>query len=212
MSARRLHGCMPPLKRSDLADGGAHRSGDAAITREPRRGVELSGFAALQDGSTFPITVLDLSYDGCRVETPVVLLPKVKLKFSISRLGTLDAVVRWYANGHAGLRFSPDEPAAKLETPRKQQRHLVNAELSLRRRGGPHYRARVFDLTPAGCKVEFVERPRPEDPLWAKFDGLEAIEARVRWVEGMSGGIEFVRPIYPAVFELLLARLGTGRA
>ena len=187
--------------------GGSVRRG-----REPRRGVTLSGFAALEDGSTFPVTVLDLSYDGCRIETPIALLPQLKMTISVSRLGALDAVVRWYANGHAGLRFGAHEPPPKVETPRKHQRHTVSAKLSLRRRGGPHYQATMFDLTPAGCKVEFIERPRPDETLWAKFDGLDAIEATVRWVDGNYGGIEFVRPIYLPVFELLLNKLQGGCA
>jgi hypothetical protein len=43
--------------------------------------------------------------------------------------------------------------------------------------------------------------------VWAKLDGFDSIEATVRWVDGFYGGLEFVRPIYPSVFDLLLARL-----
>src|SRR5687768_5071807 len=99
---------MPHLKRhpDSMAEGAGHASAGTTIDREPRRGVKLSGFAALEDGSTFPVTVLDLSYNGCRIETPIALLPQLTMKISVSRLGVLDAVVRWYANGHAGLRFN----------------------------------------------------------------------------------------------------------
>jgi hypothetical protein len=65
----------------------------------------------------------------------------------------------------------------------------------------------LHDLTVAGCKVEFVERPRPGDVFWVKWDGLEAIEATVAWVEGFCGGLKFARPLYPAVFETLVSRL-----
>jgi hypothetical protein len=41
-----------------------------------------------------------------------------------------------------------------------------------------------------------------------KFDGLEAIEAEVCWVEGFVAGLQFDKPIHPAVFDLLLHRLG----
>ena len=40
-----------------------------------------------------------------------------------------------------------------------------------------------------------------------KFEGLEAMDAEVCWVQGFQAGLRFERPIHPAVFDLLLARL-----
>jgi PilZ domain-containing protein len=182
-------------------------SQQAALEREPRRAVVLPGYAALEDGSTFSISILDLSYDGCKIETPVALLPQVKLKLAVLKLGSLDAEVRWYSNGCAGIRFSTENCSQKEKSPRQHDRTTVAAELSLRQSGQQNYFSNVFDLTPSGCKVEFVQRPREGDVIWAKFHGLDALEATVRWVDGFVGGIEFKRPIYPAVFELLLAKL-----
>ncbi len=189
--------------RAPQAEGDEH-----ANFRELRRVVALDGFGALEDGTTFAGSVIDLSYDGCRIETAIALLPGVKLKISVLGLGgALDAVVRWCRRGHVGLKFSPVVVTQRLETPRKHDRVEVTAQLSLRRAGRSHYRARLFDLTNTGCKVEFIERPRREELLWAKFDGMDSLEAAVRWIDGFYGGLEFVRPIHPAVFELLLARL-----
>ena len=167
----------------------------------------LSGYAALEDGSTFSISILDLSYDGCKIETPIALLPQLKLKLAVLTLGSLDAEVRWYSKGCAGIRFSAKDVSQKQKTPRQHDRNVVATELALRQFGRQNYLTNVVDLTPCGCKVEFVERPRAGDVVWAKFHGLEALEATVRWVDGLVGGIEFKRPIYPAVFELLLAKL-----
>lgn len=179
-----------------------------ANDREPRWPVELTGYGALDDGTTFGVAVVNLSYDGCQVETDLALLPGIKFRFFVTGYGgATEATVRWYKDGRAGLKFSFGDILQRAETPRKHQRLEVSAELSLRRMGRPRYQGRLFDLTPTGCKVEFVERPRPGEMLWAKFAGLDAIEATVRWVDGFYGGLEFVRPIYPAVFELLVARL-----
>lgn len=176
--------------------------------REFRRPVELTGFAALGDGTTFGLTVLNLSYDGCKIKTDLALLPGMKLKISIVGLGrATEAAVRWYRNGCAGLKFDPEDEQEPSQTPRSYERIEVMAELSLRRHGRLHYVGRLFDLTPHGCRVEFVERPKCGEMMWAKFENLEAIEAKVRWVDGFNGGLEFVRPIYPAVFDLLVARL-----
>lgn len=176
--------------------------------RRPRNAVALNGYGALEDGTTFGISVIDLSYDGCKVETALALLPGLKLKVAILGLGAaLDATVRWYRDGCAGLEFDAEETARAPRTPRKHERVETVGELSLRRAGRQQYQIRIFDLTPTGCRVEFVERPRSGELLWVKFPGFDSLEATVRWVDGFYGGLEFVRPIYPAVFDLLLARL-----
>ena len=90
---------------------------------------------------------------------------------------------------------------------RKSARVALEAEVQLRRTGQHHYRVNVFDVSPEGCKLEFVERPRLDETVWVKFDGYDAIQSSVCWVEGHSAGIEFTRPIYPSIFETIVARL-----
>ena len=176
--------------------------------REPRRVVKLTGFGVLDDSTTFSFAVIDLSYNGCMVETAIALFPGVKLRVSMLGLGgVLEATVRWCKNGRAGLQFYPQSEPKLCQTPRQHERMETAAQISVRRRGRPRYQVRLFDLTPKGCKVDFVEHPKSGDLLWVKFDALDAIEATVRWVEGCFGGLEFVRPIYPSVFEMLLAEL-----
>ena len=82
----------------------------------------------------------------------------------------------------------------------------------MRRAGFNHYRVAVHDLSPHGCKVEFVDRPRLDEKVWLKFEGLEALEGMVCWVRGTEAGVEFERPIHPAVFNLLLTRLGAKKS
>lgn len=92
-------------------------------------------------------------------------------------------------------------------TARKSQRVHVAAEVMLRRAGHRGYRVRIFDVSPHGCKAEFVERPELEEHVWVKFDGLDSIEAAVCWVRGFDVGLEFENPIHPAVFSMVVARL-----
>lgn len=173
--------------------------------RDDRRAVTLPGFVLLEDGATFSITLLDLTYDGCKIATPVALLPGLKLKLSALSFGALDAHVRWYANGHAGLCFA--SPTSTPHKERQATRLEIPAEVSLRRPGRFHYHTRLLDLSAKGCRVEFVERPRVGERIWVKFEGFDSIEATVRWRDGFFGGVEFVRPIYPSVFDLLITRL-----
>jgi hypothetical protein len=84
----------------------------------------------------------------------------------------------------------------------------LDGQVSLRRSGAINYSVRVYDVSPYGSKIEFVERPRLDERVWVKFEGLNAIEAIVCWIDGHVAGVEFVRPIHPAVFDALVQKLG----
>ena len=90
---------------------------------------------------------------------------------------------------------------------RAAQRILLSAEVSMRRLGKLNFRVRVFDVSPDGCKVELVDKPRIDEHVLIKFDGLESLEAQVCWIEESFAGLRFERAIHPAVFELMLERL-----
>ena len=90
---------------------------------------------------------------------------------------------------------------------RKSPRVPLKANVQLRRSGQSNYLVDVHDISPEGCKLEFIERPRLDETVWVKFDKLDAVEASVCWIRGSEVGIEFVRPIYPAVFDVLVSRL-----
>jgi hypothetical protein len=63
---------------------------------------------------------------------------------------------------------------------------------------------RLFDLSPRGCKIEFVERPEIGELVWVKFDALQGIAARVRWIAGHVGGVQFEPAMHEAVFRNLI--------
>lgn len=177
--------------------------------REKRQQVRLPASARLVDGAVFDVTILDLTYDGCKIETNVALLQGLELHLSIPSFGELNSEVRWYREGHAGLQFrhAESEPGETALPPREERLPII-AEVGLRRMGRANYHTRAFNLSPSGCKVEFVERPKIGEQMWAKFDGMDSVAAEVRWVDGFYGGLEFMRAIHPSVFELLLKRLG----
>lgn len=177
-------------------------------SREHRRTVAFPAHILLDDGEITQVEVLDLSYDGCSIEAPVALTEGSTVKISVVALGAHDAQVRWYRDGKAGLSFAIHSSWEREYQQRNVERIALEAQISLRRVGRCHYVARVFDLSNQGCKVEFVERPRRDELVWVKFNALEAIEAEVCWVNGFYGGLKFLRPIYPPVFQLLLAKLG----
>ncbi len=106
-------------------------------------------------------------------------------------------------SAHDGLSDMGDE-ARDSPVPPRADRVSLGVEATIRRSGLHGFRVRAFDLSPSGCKIEFIERPAVGERVWVKFDTLEAIEAEVRWVEGHVGGLRFQRPLYEAVFRKLI--------
>ena len=93
------------------------------------------------------------------------------------------------------------------QAPRKSARISTSALVKMRRRGHQSLTVRVFDLSPEGCKLEFFEKPKLDETVWVKFEGLEILEATVCWIEDRSAGVEFTRPMHVAVFDAIVARL-----
>jgi len=127
----------------------------------------------------------------------------------VLRQGVIEAQVRWYSSGKAGLVFEPERPAEKAEQhrERKSNRVAFYADVSMRRLGKVTYSVRVFDASPHGCRIQFVERPQVGEIVRVKFGDVHALDARVCWVEGYCAGLEFKRAFHPAVFDLLVDRM-----
>jgi hypothetical protein len=174
-----------------------------------RQAINLDVHAIRQDGTTVDATLTDLSSDGCGLDCPAGLIAGETIGLSVQSRGTIFATVRWSAGSRAGLAFEEaSEPAvADAPMPRNHERTEVEAEVSLRRTGKLAFRVRVYDVSPGGCRAEFVERPEVGERVWVKFDGMDPIEAAACWIVGATAGLQFVRPIHDAVFAMLVNRL-----
>ena len=84
----------------------------------------------------------------------------------------------------------------------------VAANVMLRRSGQMNYRVSVHDISPHGCKLEFIDRPQLEEIVWVKFDGFGPLPSLVCWTGDFTAGVKFQQPLHPAVFDLLLQRIG----
>lgn len=192
----------------DIAAGSASSEPEnVPADRGDRRSVRMRGYALRGDGTTHEIYVLDLSYEGCGIETPVGFEPGEAIKLSVLQRGAIDAVVRWCRGDKAGLAFLPEQPASKEHQPRNSERIALTAEVSMRRLGRANFRVGVFDASPGGCRIDLVERPSEGERVLVKFEGLESLEAEVCWVDGFTAGLKFVKPMHPAVFDLLVERI-----
>jgi hypothetical protein len=178
----------------------------ALSDRPERKAVELRAYAVRPCGGILDMRVVDFCFDGCRVECDAGLIIGEELKLSLLGRGAIKARVRWSDGRNAGMQFEV-ERKGREHCPRQIERTGVAGEVSVRRPGRPPYRVKAFDASRFGCKCEFVERPSIGEHLWIKFDGLESLDSEVRWVEDSAVGLNFITPLHPAVFDLLLQRL-----
>lgn len=176
--------------------------------REERRPVRLLGFLVPAGRRGDEVTLLDLSYEGCSVETDLELTAGDKVELSVMSRGAIEAEVRWFANGKAGLVFANKEAPEKRYWPRRHDRRPVEAQVAMRRLGKGSHRVRVYDISPSGCRVEFIDKPQLDENVVIRFDGLEGMHSEVCWTSPNCAGLRFERAIHPAVFDLLVDRLG----
>src|SRR5881409_3690755 len=72
------------------------------VERRERRSVSMRGFALRADGETIEIVLLDLSYEGCGIETTTKLHRGEALKITVLGRCAIDTHVRWCRGGKAG--------------------------------------------------------------------------------------------------------------
>lgn len=182
-------------------------SGSPPLARRERRPLNLTAYAARADGSMVTLTVVDLANEGCGIVCPAALSTGERLEVSVPGRGKIAAIVRWIDAPRAGLSFDFAASPELDHQPRLHERVSVVGEVAMRRAAKLAFRVRIYDLSPDGCKAEFIERPDIGEQLWVKFDGMEALEAKVRWIVGPRAGVRFTRPLHAAVFDLLVAKL-----
>ena len=187
-----------------------------SIERRERRSVTMPAFIATEDGVNRDAVVLDLSYDGCGIKTALPLTAGQAVTLRVPNRGVIGARVRWWTEGRGGLVFqdcaaNDAQPEKREHQSRAEQRIPLVVQASLRRLGMGNYRINVSDLSPKGCKVDVVERPRVGEHVLLKFDQMDVIDAEVCWVREHHAGLRFERPIHDAVFTILMRRLASGQ-
>lgn len=191
------------------SDVNPDESGISHTPRAERRPVRINGVARLSNYSVVPITVVNLSYDGCRIETQAQLLPGDRIQITLKG-SVANAKVCWVTDGFAGLSFtsqSPFETKTTFENDARATKRLeTKISATMQRHGQVKYAVSVSDMSPSGCKVEFVDRPEIDERVHMRFQGLEAIEGIVRWIADHHAGVYFEKQIHPAVFEQLIER------
>lgn len=98
-----------------------------------------------------------------------------------------------------------DDPSSVTlpSKPRRSQRVALTAEIELRRTRTTRHSVTVRDLSCHGCCINLIDRVSLDEIIWIKLPGIESLEAYVCWTKGFVAGVEFTKPLHPAVFDLV---------
>ena len=100
----------------------------------------------------------------------------------------------------AELSTSPSKRA------RLAERVDVEFGAALRQRGASGVSVQIVDLSTNGFRVAtHLELPAGTD-VWLRLPGLEPCHARSVWSHGHYVGCEFVRPLHPAVLQMVVRK------
>ncbi len=93
---------------------------------------------------------------------------------------------------------------APAGNPRRADRKSVSVDAGLRQRGASGVGVQVLDLSTHGFRARTHLDLQPGTDVWLKLGTLEPQHARVAWADGLLIGCQFVRPLHPAVLDMLL--------
>ena len=98
----------------------------------------------------------------------------------------------------AQLSTSPDDEG------RRSARSEVVLGAGLRQRGAHAVTVQVLDLSVTGFRAATHLELMNGTDIWLKLPGLESLHSRVVWMKGHLLGCEFVRPLHPAVLDMIV--------
>jgi hypothetical protein len=91
---------------------------------------------------------------------------------------------------------------------RKASRADVAVGAGLRQRGASGVTIQLLDLSVSGFRAATHLELEAGIDIWLKLPGLESLHARVVWMRGHLLGGEFIRPLHPAVLDMIVRNAG----
>ncbi len=87
---------------------------------------------------------------------------------------------------------------------RQADRQSVEFGAGLRQRGANGVHVRLLDLSTHGFRAETHLDLLPGMVVWLKLPRIETQHARVAWSRNFLVGCQFVRPLHPAVLDMIV--------
>ncbi len=83
---------------------------DGWVNRNERRDIDITAVVVRDDGTSLPVRVRNLSYEGCQIDAGTMLRIGEKVTLTLPRMGEIKTQIRWAAaDGTAGVRFIAEE-------------------------------------------------------------------------------------------------------
>ena len=125
----------------------------------------------------------------------------------------MDAMTGSWASPYQGCATSLSgelsthrEFAAPTRKGRRSERVPIELGAGLRQRGASGVTVQIMDLSTDGFKAATHLELGPGTDVWLRLPGLEASHATVMWSQGHYVGCAFVRPLHPAVLNMIVAK------
>jgi hypothetical protein len=91
---------------------------------------------------------------------------------------------------------------------RNAERVNVSLQAALRQRGASGVGVQIGDLSITGFRVTTHLELHPGTDVWLRMPGIEPVHARTVWARGHQVGCEFIRPLHPAVLDMIVRNSG----
>jgi hypothetical protein len=102
------------------------------------------------------------------------------------------------------MRIAGNLETASPRQQRRAERHATDISAGVRERGRSRLEIDVVDLSTHGCKIEFRGVLIVGAHAWLTLPTLESWSARIAWMEEGKAGLDFTRPLHPAVADRLI--------
>ncbi len=87
----------------------------------------------------------------------------------------------------------------KFTEQRRAKRNGVQLNCTVRERSRSAVDATINDFSASGIRIQSNGVPLPGNQIWVRLSGLDSLTGRVAWTNGNLAGVEFERPLHPAV-------------
>jgi hypothetical protein len=105
------------------------------------------------------------------------------------------------------VNFTGELSISAHDEARCAERKEVAMGAGLRQRGAHPITVQVMDLSVTGFRAGTHLTLEAGSDIWLKLPGLESLHARTIWQRGHLIGCEFVRPLHPAVLEMMIRKV-----
>jgi hypothetical protein len=141
-----------------------------------------------------------------RLKRPVLEHRMQRMTLRANADAPVAAVLAPVARMSASAIIARQEPGAPEGCRRRSCRLPVEHEVGVKKLGGFGFQLPTRDVSPDGCQVELVEMVDTGERVIVRLPSLEPLGAEVAWVKGANAGLQFQRPLHPAVFDQLIDR------